>query len=179
MIFAEHSPLDWIVTAAEEPRFSQNTLIASRRAALKLIAWAGAEAQPSRPCLKKAQGCSTRRRLAVGARLTTSRLEQPSRCFTTSWVREIRSLNAGLLNARLRTKATLSHRLAIGQLSRELRHDRCSYFGHLTSSPHCSLFYRLSISRVGASLDEQGRPSFQLPQNSGSSRPPIFLRLIC
>ena len=48
------------------------------------------------------------------------------------------------------------------------------YFGHLTSSPHCSLFYRLSISRVGASLDEQGRPSFQLLQNSGSSRPPIF-----
>jgi hypothetical protein len=43
MIFAEHSPLDWVVTAAKEPRFSQNTLIASRRAALKLIAWAGAE----------------------------------------------------------------------------------------------------------------------------------------
>ena len=61
---SEDSLLERVTAAAEERHLSQNTLTAYQRTWLKAIAWAAAEGLV-KPCHRRGQGSSTRRRLAV------------------------------------------------------------------------------------------------------------------
>jgi site-specific recombinase XerD len=130
----ENSLLERVTTAAEERRLSQNTLIAYRRTWRKLIAWSAAEglALETMPSERAGEfyeeatrGRSASHHLQVKAALallynvlgsTNPFAECPAPKFAPEKT-ELRYHTASQL----------------GQLLRELREDRRSYFGHLTS----------------------------------------------
>jgi site-specific recombinase XerD len=154
----EDSLLEQVITAAQERHLSQNTLTAYRRTWLKIIAWSAAErlALQTVPAERVGEfyqeatrGRSASHHLQVKAALallydvlgTTNPFAQ---CPTPKFPAE---------------KVELRYHTAsqLGQLLRELRQDRRSYFGHLTYHLATALFFtgcrfhewaRLTIDRL-------------------------------
>ena len=131
----ESSLLARVTAAAHERHLSQNTLIAYRRTWQKLIAWSAAEgaALPTLPVegagefyAETTRGRSASHHLQVKAALallydvldTTNPFAQ---CEAPKFARK---------NIELRYHTASQ----LGQLLRELRQDRRSYFGHLRTS---------------------------------------------
>jgi site-specific recombinase XerD len=138
----EDSLLEQVITAAQERHLSQNTLTAYRRTWLKIIAWSAAErlALQTVPAERVGEfyqeatrGRSASHHLQVKAALallydvlgTTNPFAQ---CPTPKFPAE---------------KVELRYHTAsqLGQLLRELRQDRRSYFGHLTYHLATALFF--------------------------------------
>jgi hypothetical protein len=156
----EDSLLKRVTAAAEERHLSQNTLTAYCRSWLKLIAWSSAEglvlqalpAERAGEFYEEAtRGRSASHHLQVKAALALlydvmGSTNPFAECTSPKFAPE-------KIELRYHTVCQL------GQLMRELREDRGSYFGHLTyylaTAP---LFSRLPISRVGATHDRPARP---------------------
>jgi hypothetical protein len=153
----EDSLLERVTSAADERHLSQNTLTAYRRTWLKLIAWSAAEGLvletlPSERAgefyEEATRGKSASHHLQVKAALgllydVLGSTNPFAECAAPRFMPEKTEL-------RYHTASQL------GQLLRELRDDRRSYFGHLTY--HLDLFHRLPISRVGATHDRPACP---------------------
>jgi site-specific recombinase XerD len=154
----EESLLERVTTAAEERHLSQNTLTAYRRTWLKLIAWIAAEglAIETLPLERAGEfydeatcGRSASHHLPVKAALALlyEVLGSPNpfeECVAPKFSPE-------KIELRYHTASQL------GQLLRELRKDRRSYFGHLTYHLATALFFtgcrfhewaRLTIDRL-------------------------------
>jgi integrase/recombinase XerC len=154
----ESSLLERVTTAAHERRLSQNTLIAYRRTWLKLIAWSATEGlaletMPSERAgefyVEATRGRSASYHLQVKAALALLYhvLDCPNpfaECVAPRFSPE-------KIELRYHTASQL------GQLLRELRQDRRSYFGHLTYHLATALFFtgcrfhewaRLTIDRL-------------------------------
>ena len=138
----EDSLFERVITAAEERHLSQNTLTAYRRTWLKLIAWSAAEGlvletlpedRAGEFYEEATRGRSASHHLQVKAALgliyqvlgsTNPFAESPAPKFAPEKT-ELRYHTASQL----------------GQLLRELREDRRSYFGHLTYHLATALFF--------------------------------------
>ena len=146
---SDGSLLERVTTAADERHLSQNTLTAYRRTWLKLIAWAAAEglaletlsSDRAGEFYKEAtRGRSASHHLQVKAALallydvldtTNPFAERPAPKFAPEKT-ELRYHTASQL----------------GQLLRELREDRGSYFGRLTYHLATALFFTGCRSRL-------------------------------
>jgi integrase len=138
----EDSLLERVITAAEERHLSQNTLTAYRRTWLKLIAWSAAEGLvlQTLPTERAGQlyeeatcGRSAFHHLQVKAALAllydVLGVANPfAECPAPKFAPE-------KIELRYHTASQL------GQLLRELREDRRSYFGHLTYHLATALFF--------------------------------------
>ena len=154
----EDSLLKRVTAAAEERHLSQNTLTAYRRTWLKLIAWSAAEglvlqALPAERAgefyEEETRGRSASHHLQVKAALALlydvmGSTNPFAECTSPKFAPE---------------KIELRYHTAwqLGQLMRELREDRGSYFGHLTYYLATALFFtgcrfhewaRLTIDRL-------------------------------
>jgi site-specific recombinase XerD len=155
---SEDSLLDRVTTAAEERHLSQNTLTAYRRTWLKLIAWSAAEGLALETLPSERAG---------------DFYEEATRGRSASHHLQVKAALALLYNVLGSTspfaecpapkfapeKTELRYHTAsqLGQLLRELRQDRRSYFGHLTYHLATALFFtgcrfhewaRLTIDRL-------------------------------
>jgi len=138
----EDSLLERVTAAAEERQLSHNSLIAYRRTWLKIIAWAAAEGlvletfPPERIgefYEEATRGRSASHHLQVKAALALLYhvLGSPNpfaECLAPKFAPEKTEL-------RYHTSSQL------GQLLRELREDKGSYFGHLTYHLATALFF--------------------------------------
>jgi site-specific recombinase XerD len=139
---AENSLLERVTTAAVERHLSENTLIAYRRTWLKLIAWVAAEGLGIEMLpLERAgefyddatRGRSASHHLQVKAALALlydilDSTNPFAECVAPKFAPE-------KIELRYHTASQL------GQLLRELRDDRRSYFGHLTYHLATALFF--------------------------------------
>ena len=155
---SEDSLLERVTAAAEERHLSRNTLIAYRRTWLKLIAWSTAEglvlqtlpADRAREFYEEAtRGRSAFHHLQVKAALALlydllGSTNPFTECASPRFAPE-------KIELRYHTASQM------GQLLRELREDRSSYFGHLTYHLATALFFtgcrfhewaRLTIDRL-------------------------------
>ena len=141
-MIGEDSLLERVTAAAEERHLSQNSLIAYRRTWLKIIAWAAAEglvletfpAERVGEFYEEAtRGRSASHHLQVKAALallyhvlgsTNPFAECPAPKFAPE-----------------KTELRYHTSSQLGQLLRELREDRRSYFGHLTYHLAVALFF--------------------------------------
>src|SRR4029434_10562464 len=138
----EESRLERVTTAADERHLSQNTLTAYRRTWLKLIAWAAAEglALETLPLERAGEfydeatrGRSASHHLQVKAALALlyhvlGATNTFAECMALKFSPE-------KIELRYHTASQL------GQLLRELRQDRRSYFGHVTYHLATALFF--------------------------------------
>ena len=141
-MIGEDSLLERVTAAAEERHLSHNSLLAYRRTWLKIIAWAAAEGLvletlPSERVgefyEEATSGRSASHHLQVKAALALLYhvLGSPNpftRCHAPKFAPEKTEL-------RYHTSSQL------GQLLRELREDKASYFGHLTFHLATALFF--------------------------------------
>ena len=183
---SEDSLLERVTAAAEERHLSQNTLTAYRRTWLKLIAWAAAEglvletlpAERAGEFYEEAtRGRSASHHLQVKAALALlydvlGATNPFAECAAPKFAPE-------KIELRYHTASQL------GQLLRELREDRRSYFGHLTYHLATALFFtgcrfhewaRLTIDRlvrepggmiIAARLQVKGSSFRDLPRHKG------------
>jgi hypothetical protein len=146
----EDSILDQVITAAAQKRhLSQNTLIAYRRTWLKLFAWWAAEglALATLPLDRAGEfykettcGRSASHHLQVKAALALLYNVLDSNPFAGS---PAPKFVAEKVELRYHTASQL------GQLLRELRQDRRSYFGHLTYHLARPLFLPVAVFTNG------------------------------
>jgi integrase len=149
----EDSLLERVITAAEKRHLSQNTLTAYRRTWLKLIAWSAAEGLVLRTLSAEragqfyewaTRGRSASHHLQVKAALAllydVLGATNPFAEFAAP------KFSPGKIELRYHTASQL------GQLLRELREDRRSYFGHLTYRLATALFYTGCRFHEGARL---------------------------
>ena len=141
-MIGEDSILERVTAAAEERQLSHNSLIAYRRTWLKIIAWAAAEglvletfpAERVGEFYEEAtRGRSASHHLQVKAALALLYhvLGSPNpfaKCLAPKFAPEKTEL-------RYHTSSQM------GQLLRELREDKASYFGHLTYHLATALFF--------------------------------------
>jgi integrase len=141
-VIGEDSILERVTVAAEERHLSHNSLIAYRRTWLKIIAWAAAEGLvlETFPAERVGEfyeettgGRSASHHLQVKAALALlyHALGSPNpfaKCLAPKFAPEKTEL-------RYHTSSQM------GQLLRELREDKASYFGHLTYHLATALFF--------------------------------------
>ena len=156
----EASLLARVTAAAHERHLSQNTLIAYRPIWLKLIAWWVAEGVALETMPSQRAGEFTTKTTRGRSASHHLQVKQPSRCSMASWGPQIHLPNATSPKFAPEKIELRYHTVCqLGQLMRELREDRGSYFGHLTYHlATAPLFSRLPISRVGATHDRPARP---------------------
>jgi site-specific recombinase XerD len=138
----EDSLLERVTAAAEERQLSHNSLIAYRRTWLKIIAWAGAEGlvletfpveRVGEFYEEATRGRSASHHLQVKAALALLYhvLGSPNpfaECLAPKFAPE-------------KTELLYHTSSQLGQLLRELREDKGSYFGHLTYHLATALFF--------------------------------------
>jgi site-specific recombinase XerD len=154
----ENSLLERVITAAEERHLSQNTLTAYRRTWLKLIAWSAAEGLvlQTLPAERAAEFYEE----ATRGRSASHHLQVKAALALLYDVLGSTNLFAECAAPKFSPeKIELRYHTAsqLGQLLRELREDRRSYFGHLTYHLATALFFtscrfhewaRLTIDRL-------------------------------
>jgi site-specific recombinase XerD len=154
----EVSLLERVITAAEERHLSQNTLIAYRRTWLKLIAWSVAEGLALQTLSEDRAGEFYEE--ATRGRSASHHLQVKAALALLYEMLGSTNPFAGCLAPKSAAeKVELRYHTAsqLGQLLRELRQDRRSYFGHLTYHLATALFFtgcrfhewaRLTIDRL-------------------------------